>query len=89
MVTSAVQLVHATFNSNIPAVKQVAGAVEDVRENLEEGNCLAAAESAGVPDNVIALFKRSVEDLTLIERGLVKAAIEAGGLSEHCADLAG
>ena len=80
----------ATFDSDIPAVKKAAEVVEQVQDamaDLEEGNCLAAAERAGVSDDVLALFKKPVEDLNFVERGLVKGAIAAAGLSERCADF--
>ncbi len=51
------------------------------------GECIEAAEAAGVPDRVIDWMKQPPGDLGAIERIAIREALEKFGLGEACASL--
>ena len=70
--------------SKVEAVKDVASGLSSIGEG---GDCLESARDAGVPDNAIGLLEKPASERGMMERTLVKTALDAAGLTENCAEL--
>lgn len=68
----------------VQEIKDVASGLGSIGEG---GDCLQSARDAGVPNNVIELLEKPASERGMMERTLVKTALEAAGLAENCAEL--
>ena len=69
------------------AVGDAVGQATDIKEMAESGDCLEAARAAGVPDNIMSLLEKPSADRGGLEQRILKAGLEAAGLTDSCAEL--
>ena len=93
-IETAQEVVEGTKEAAKEAKAAVEGKVQDIKDVAgglgsigEDGDCLQSARDAGVPDNVIELLEKPAAERGMMERTLVKTALEAAGLAENCAEL--
>ena len=61
--------------------------LDEITESLDTEDCLGSARNAGVPESVLELLDKPSDERNAIEKGAVRRALDAVGLSDVCADL--
>lgn len=75
------------FAKGVGTAKEAADKAKEAIETVKDTDCIDAARSAGVPENIIELIQKPKDQRSSIENSILRRGLDAVGLSDVCTDV--